>query len=855
MHHAAERGDLNVAKLLIQKGVNINCLDMAGMTPLHIGAEEGHAEFCKLLIDTCKVHSSSLILNDICNAKNKNNETPLFFAAATGREDIVKLFLNNGAIIKTDEKCITTPIHLACASGSLETVKVLLEASNLLLEARNCNDETPLHNAAALNKENILKYFIELGCDLNCIDKDMETPLIAAAKKDNLNIVKILVENKANVMAKDINDYNCLHWCCINNSFQSAEYLLLCTKSTRLLPSEIDIHENTALHMAAEFGYVEMCQLLLSNDKTGLLMNWKNDQGYTPMLLAAKYGHVKVVELFLNISPTLLMDNDDMDNSGLHLSASAGQVGVTKLLLQRGAYIDAKNNNQQTPLDCSICNGHLKVTKTIINYDPMIDPSDRTHTTPLMMACKLGHHEIVSLLLESGSDVLRVDNFQRNCLDIAIDENQRSSAIVLLKSSRWKDLLRNCSISPESNQVTSPMRKLIKKMPDVAELVFDRCISDNGLPENHPKYVINLDYEFLEDVATDWGSAIPGSYFNKYKIEKNVLTNSKNLNESKKINNFKRFFLNFLNKKDKVDSPHPLLLMVKKERVTLLSHPLVAYLLRYKWKKFGRHVYYFRLIFFFLYLIFLTGYSLTVDNSPSDNDCQNKNLDLNSKLSPVFVVFGTLFLFIMAFINSFIKIVNFIFDYRTICFSEIFDLFASLITMFYVSGSFHVYSGKFIFPDYRCSNTFRSVGAISMWMSYLSFVLFMRKLPKVGIYVVMYTDIFRTFVQFSPIYFIIILSYGFSFYLLFHQHSEVEAYVTPFRSIVKTLLGTVGEIEYDTFYNTPSYKPLFATWILLIAFIITNTLILMNLLVGLAVDDIQGVQSKAVLKRLALQVF
>lgn len=44
------------------------------------------------------------------------------------------------------------------------------------------------------------------------------------------------------------------------------------------------------------------------------------------------------------------------------------------------------------------------------------------------------------------------------------------------------------------------------------------------------------------------------------------------------------------------------------------------------------------------------------------------------------------------------------------------------------------------------------------------------------------------------------------------------------------------------------------TYSMFVGFLIVMTLVIMNLLVGLAVDDIKGVQNQAVVKRLAMQV-
>lgn len=69
----------------------------------------------------------------------------------------------------------------------------------------------------------------------------------------------------------------------------------------------------------------------------------------------------------------------------------------------------------------------------------------------------------------------------------------------------------------------------------------------------------------------------------------------------------------------------------------------------------------------------------------------------------------------------------------------------------------------------------------------------------------------------------------------------------------------IGELEFeDMFYSSdssednPTFLPI-TTHLLFFAFIILVTVILMNLLVGLAVSDIQGLQASARLNRLSRQ--
>ncbi len=77
----------------------------------------------------------------------------------------------------------------------------------------------------------------------------------------------------------------------------------------------------------------------------------------------------------------------------------------------------------------------------------------------------------------------------------------------------------------------------------------------------------------------------------------------------------------------------------------------------------------------------------------------------------------------------------------------------------------------------------------------------------------------------------------------------------------------IGEFEYTDIFlgldgvtpgTTEAHKNMLyysaITYTLFISFMILMAIIIMNLLVGLAVDDIKAVQEKAVLTRLAMQV-
>ncbi len=65
----------------------------------------------------------------------------------------------------------------------------------------------------------------------------------------------------------------------------------------------------------------------------------------------------------------------------------------------------------------------------------------------------------------------------------------------------------------------------------------------------------------------------------------------------------------------------------------------------------------------------------------------------------------------------------------------------------------------------------------------------------------------------------------------------------------------IGEFEFEAiFFPKENLAFPISTTLLFILFLVIMAIIIMNLLVGLAVDDIKAVQEQAVLKRLAMQV-
>ncbi len=102
----------------------------------------------------------------------------------------------------------------------------------------------------------------------------------------------------------------------------------------------------------------------------------------------------------------------------------------------------------------------------------------------------------------------------------------------------------------------------------------------------------------------------------------------------------------------------------------------------------------------------------------------------------------------------------------------------------------------------------------------------------------MFTTVAKNFSKFLAAYFCLLIAFALSFCVLFPNYRSFN--VSPPVAVVKTLVMMAGEVEYEDFIfeNGDSLFPV-SGLIMIMIFVVLVSIILMNLLVGLAVSDIQ----------------
>lgn len=138
------------------------------------------------------------------------------------------------------------------------------------------------------------------------------------------------------------------------------------------------------------------------------------------------------------------------------------------------------------------------------------------------------------------------------------------------------------------------------------------------------------------------------------------------------------------------------------------------------------------------------------------------------------------------------------------------------------------------------------MAALGIFLTWLELMMIVGRFPTFGLYVQMFTMVAVNFSKFLLAYCCLLFAFGLSFAVLFANYP-------PFTNVPLSLLKTVvmmsGELEFeDMFYNGEPGEEIqfpYTAHFLFLMFVVLVTVILTNLLVGLAVSDIQGLQKSA----------
>uniref|UniRef100_A0A0K6S917 Sushi domain-containing protein n=1 Tax=Chromera velia CCMP2878 TaxID=1169474 RepID=A0A0K6S917_9ALVE len=463
--------------------------DWRAERPIDVAVRSGSAEVVQALLEEeveargGEGESERVALQRTLESPDGRLQTPILAAASEGRVDILSLLLSRGARVGVRGEGGKGLLHLAVESGSVEAVRrVLLIPTRSepgiataqkeekgeggeVEEWRGANSSdwsggSPLHSASSLGREDIVRLLCDYGADPNGERTDAVTPLVLAARRGSLSVVRRLTSCGARGVAAVLVDasvpVDSLSLFAAKNETMGASTGVAASAQPGGMP---DRGRRLALSLTVHGGVTHREQQKLETrdqaivralhtasaaldaDGTGLSSSaalvdeepGKGGQG-TALQVAASQGLYGTAELLLKWGANVEGRSASRSSGSigsrsavaslppLLLAASGGWEETARLLVRKRARVSAKG-----ALLCGGRNGEGRLT--------VKGGSDSvaTNRTALHCAASLNLSKLVRELLEAGAEVNSKDGGGRTPLLLAAQSLSLDSLRKLLQ--------------------------------------------------------------------------------------------------------------------------------------------------------------------------------------------------------------------------------------------------------------------------------------------------------------------------------------------------------------------------------------------------------------------------------------
>ncbi|KAG5309607.1 PYX protein, partial [Acromyrmex insinuator] len=620
---------------------------------------------------------------------------------------------------------------------------------------------------------------------------------------------------------------------------------------------------DTCLLISSWLGHVEIAKALL--DK-GAPVSTSDCDGRTPLHLAACSTSVKLVEELLKHGADPCKWDLGKKCTPLHCAAAASCVATVKSLIKSGANVDAGLSGK-SPLHYAVLNNAGDCVEALLQAGACPNNPQVYTETPLHVATSLGNVRCTKLLLNHGADVrVQLGIARSTPLHLAAEEGSVECTKLLLnagaaweaKNSRGQtamhlaalaqsietlDVLINAGakVNEEDDDGRTPLHAAVAKALRSGELV--KTLIQAGASVNKAD---KFGYTPLHIAALNESSPTVMLLLSKG-ADMTARTKGGVTALSFIIRRTPDVLPLFVARFDQAISLHDhelgdvdcelrldfrplvpggrgetdlMLCLVEVGQGHVLKHPLCESFLYLKWLRI-RKFFLLSLMFHSIFVALFTGYV------GATYLWHVKRLS-NGLLWPVLG-----FTCVLAG-KEFFQVAHGIY-----CYAKRWEN--------WLQWSVIMASGIILIPSaYTWQHHVAALGVLLVW---IELMIVVGRFPMFGIYVQMFTQVSINFFKFLAAYICLIVGFSLGFSVL---HKNYKSFADPLVSLLKTMIMMSGELEFeDVFFDekAPLQYPGTAH-LMLLSFVILVTVILTNLMVGLAVSDIQELRRCAGLDRL-----
>ncbi|XP_035224396.1 delta-latroinsectotoxin-Lt1a-like isoform X2 [Stegodyphus dumicola] len=300
LHVAIHLPDYELARLLLEKGANINSTDRR-LTALHKAVCKSDYELTGLLLDKGA---------DV-NRKGTHGKTALHFACERAKHsvnnsnyELIRLLLEKGADVTRIDIHRETALHVACQKESSAIIKLLTEKSPAkFLNLVGYGGCTPFDYACRRHSPEVLQFLLLQGSSVVSNNSFRDGPLMNAVSYNKAEYVTPIASMLLEAGAKI---HHQLLVTAVKRAITEGEaaanspFLDLCTllihRGCDL--NAVDYEGRTALHIAVRKNHEILVRKFLISGNN-IEIDKRDREGFTPLRYACEYGYRRLVNLLI----------------------------------------------------------------------------------------------------------------------------------------------------------------------------------------------------------------------------------------------------------------------------------------------------------------------------------------------------------------------------------------------------------------------------------------------------------------------------------------------------------------------------------------------------------------------------
>ncbi|KAM9412186.1 poly [ADP-ribose] polymerase tankyrase-2-like isoform 2-T2 [Salvelinus alpinus] len=335
-------------------------------------------------------------------------------------------------------------IFEACRNGDVERVRRLVTPENVNSRDTAGRKSTPLHFAAGFGRRDVVDYLLQNGANVHARDEGGLVSLHNACSFGHSEVVNLLLHHGADANSRDNWSFTPLHEAAIKGKSDVCIVLL----QHGAEPTIRNTDGRTALDLAE------------ASTKAVLTGEYRKDD----LLESARSGIEDKLMALLTPLNVNCHASDGRKSSPLHLAAGYNRVKTVQLLLKHGADVHAKDKGDLVPLHNACSYGHYEVTEILVKQGACVNAMDLWQFTPLHEAASKNRVDVCSLLVSYGADPTFLNCHNQSAIDLSPTSQLKERLAyefrghALLQAAREADLPRlKKHLSPETMTFKHPL--------------------------------------------------------------------------------------------------------------------------------------------------------------------------------------------------------------------------------------------------------------------------------------------------------------------------------------------------------------------------------------------------------------